>query len=99
MLLQTENVPRDKSQPFFKGDIINMVAPLTRYCLLAPNQKFPFHSTIISQNLHRITVDCSKFRPQTLGDAIAKLTTNNKTKPTEPSCLGGFVVSENLSIH
>ena len=98
MLLQTENVPRDKSQPFFKGDIINMVAPLTRYCLLAPNQKFPFHSTIISQNLHRITVDCSEFRPQTLGDAIANIT--NTTKPTGPSyCLGGFVVSENLSTH
>jgi hypothetical protein len=75
VLLQTENVPRDKSQPFFKGDINNMVAPLTRYCLLAPNQKFPFHSTIISQNLHRNSVDSDKFRPLTFPwDAIATFT-------------------------
>ena len=33
-----------------------------------------------------------------LSIAIATLTTN-KTKPTGPSCLGGFVVSENLSIN
>jgi hypothetical protein len=31
------------------------------------------------------------------GDAIATLT--NTTKPTGPSCLGGFVVSKNLFIH
>jgi len=32
------------------------------------------------------------------GDAIATLT-NNKTKPTGPSCLGGFVLAENSSTH
>ena len=32
------------------------------------------------------------------GDAIANIT-NNKNKPTGRSCLGGFVVSENLSIN
>ena len=47
----------------------------------------------------------SKFPQSTSGigrlnfeSAIATLTTN-KTKPTGPSCLGGFVVSENLSTH
>jgi hypothetical protein len=72
-----------------------MVAPFSYYCL-APNQKFPFHSTIISQNLQRVYVDCSKFRPLEFGDAIATNTNNNK--PTGPSyCLGGFVCIENLS--
>ena len=74
-----------------------MVAPLTHFCLV-----FSFHNLFIIlshnlQNPHRKTVDCNKLcRPMIQGDAIATLTTN-KTKPTGPSCLGGFVVSENLS--
>jgi hypothetical protein len=32
------------------------------------------------------------------GDAIANIT-NNNNKPTGPSCLGGFVLAENLSTH
>jgi len=88
-----------------------MVAPFSYYCL-APNQNFnpnriTLHNHVVvcsiiscnHRNLHRVYVDCSKVHPQTLGDAIAT-NTNNKTKPTGPSyCLGGFVVSENLSIH
>ena len=50
------------------------------------------------QNLQRETVDCNKFRPLEFGDAIATLT--NKTKPTELTRLGGFVICiENLSTH
>jgi hypothetical protein len=87
-----------------------MVAPFSYYCL-APNQSFnpnriTLHNHVVvcsiiscnHRNPHRITVDCSKFRPQTLGDAIATLT-NNKTKPTGRSCLGGFSFVENLSTH
>ena len=87
-----------------------MVAPFSYYCL-APNQSFnpnriTLHNHVVvcsiiscnHRNLHRITVDCSKFRPLTFpGDAIANITNNNK--PTGPSCLGGFVVVENLSTH
>ena len=71
-----------------------MVAPLTHFCLV-----FSFHNLfiILSHNLHRETVDCKNSRPLEFGDAIATLTNNNK--PTGPSCLGGFVVSENLSIN
>ena len=88
-----------------------MVAPLPRYCL-APNQSFnpnriTLHDyvvvcSIIPQNLQNLQfsdVDSNKIRPLEFGDAIATLS-NNKTKPTGRSyCLGGFVVSENLSIN
>jgi len=61
--------------------------------------RFPFHFPfiILSQNLHRKTVDSNKIRPLVFGDAIAANT--NTTKPTGRSCLGGFVFVENLSNH
>jgi hypothetical protein len=72
-----------------------MVAPFPTF-----SQAFSFHNPfiIISQNLQRVYVDCSKFRPLEFGDAIATNTNNNK--PTGPSyCLGGFSFVENLSTH
>ena len=69
-----------------------MVAPFPTF-----SQAFSFHNPfiIISQNLHRKTVDSNKIRPLVFGDAIATLTNNNK--PTGPSfCLGGFRFVENL---
>jgi hypothetical protein len=66
----------------------------------------PTNSNLLSQQFPKSTPGICRLNFKTAiasltvqGDAIAKLTTNNKTKPTEPSCLGGFVVSENLSIH
>lgn len=77
-----------------------MVAPLIHFCLV-----FSFHNPFIiiadnPHNLRRESVDCNKLRRLPMfWDAIATLTTN-KTKPTGPSCLGGFVFCiEKLSNH
>jgi|SanBayMetagenome_1026888.scaffolds.fasta_scaffold181995_1 hypothetical protein len=65
----------------------------------------PTNSNLLSQQFPQSTQGICRLNFKTAiasltvqGDAIATLTTN-KTKPTGPSCLGGFVVSENLSTH
>ena len=88
-----------------------MVAPLITPCLV-PNQSFnpnriTLHNHVVVCSIiscdHRnlqLTGDSNESRRLPMfGDAIA-IITNNTTKPTGRSCLGGFVICiENLSTH